>query len=103
MVSYKNKLKPILEVVENKKRLKLLDGLKCDVDQDVMVTIYFTPSSVYIHSRVTVISYDGSCWALAWQKLGVLVGYCLPLADLVSVQLVSMYNYADGLQSVLQV
>ena len=47
MISHKKKLKPIIEGMEKKKRLKRLYGLKCDVDQDVMVTMDFTPSPVY--------------------------------------------------------
>ena len=80
-----------------------MDGLKCDVDQDVMFTMDFTPSSVYNHLRVTVISDDGWCWALAWRKLVVLIVDFLPLTDLASFQLVSLYNYVDGLQAVPQV
>ena len=69
-----------------------MDGLKCDVDQDVMVTMNFTPSTVYCHLQVTVISDDGWCWALAWRQLGVLIVDCIPLTDIDSVQLVSMSN-----------
>ena len=36
MIACQNKLKPILEGKENNKWLKRLDGLKYDVDQDVM-------------------------------------------------------------------
>ena len=66
-------MKPILEGMEKKKRIKMLDGLKCDVDQDVMVPIDFNPSPVYRHLQVTVISDDGWCWELLWRKLGVLI------------------------------
>ena len=39
IIARQNKFKPILEGMEKKKRLKILDGLKCDVDQYVMVTM----------------------------------------------------------------
>ena len=95
MIAHQKKLKPILEGMEKKERLKNLDGLKCDVNQDVMITMEFTPSPVYCHLRFTVISYDGWCWYLAWRQLGVLVVDYLPLTYLASVQLLSMYNYVD--------
>ena len=69
MVAHQYKLKPILEGMENKKWVKFLDGLKCDVDQYVMVTMDFTPPSVYRHLQVTIISDNGWCWALIWRKL----------------------------------
>ena len=89
--------------MEKKKRIKRLDGLKCDVDQYVMVTMDFTPPSVYRHLQVTIIYDDGWCWALIGRKLSFLILDCLPLKDIASVQLVSMSNYIDVLQSVPQV
>ena len=60
MISHQKKFKLILEgmelVIGKKKRLKSLDGLKYDVDQDAMVTMDFTPSTVYRTLQVTVIS-----------------------------------------------
>ena len=50
--------------MKNNKRFKNLDRLKCDVDQDVLITIDFTPSTMYINLQVTVISDDGWCWDL---------------------------------------
>ena len=102
MVAHQEKLKPILEGMENKKRLKCLDGLNFYVDQDVRVTMDFTPSSVYRYLQVTVISDDGWWWALAWRQLGFLIMDYLPLTDLPSVKLGSLYNYVDGLQDVPQ-
>ena len=64
IIAHQNKLKPILEGKEKKKRIKHLDGLKCYVDQDAMVTMDFTPSPVYFHLWVTVIFDDVWCWAL---------------------------------------
>ena len=93
----------ILEGMENNKRLKRLDGLKYDVNQDVMVTMDFTLSPVYCHLQVTIISDDNWCWDLAWRKLGVWIVDCIPLMDLASVQLGIMSNYFDGLQAVPQV
>ena len=89
MISHQKKFKLILEgmelVIGKKKRLKSLDGLKYDVDQDAMVTMDFTPSTVYRTLQVTVISDYGWCWDLAWRKSGVLIVDCLPLAYLSSV------------------
>ena len=89
--------------MENNKRLKHLDGLKFDVDQDVMVTMDFTPSPVYHHLLVTLICDDGWCWDLVWRQIGVLIVDCIPLTDLASVQLEIMSNYVDGLQAVPKV
>ena len=88
--------------MKNNKRFKNLDRLKCDVDQDVLITIDFTPSTMYINLQVTVISDDGWCWALALRKLGVLIVYCIPLTDPDSVQLGSLSYYLDVLQAVPQ-
>ena len=85
MIANQKKFKPVLEGTEKKKRFKSLNGLKCDVYQDVMVNNYFTPSPVYCHLRVTIIYDDDWCWYLAWRKLGVLIVDCLPLVDLDSV------------------
>ena len=68
-----------------------------------MVTMDFTPSTVYCNLRVTFISDDGWCWALACQKLGVLTVYDLPFMYLDSVKLGSLSNYVDGLQAVSKV
>ena len=68
-----------------------------------MVTMDFTPSPVYRHLQVAVISDYCWCWYLEWLQLGVLIIGCLLLTYLASVQLGSMYNYVDGLQSVPQV
>ena len=62
-----------------------------------MVTMDFTPSTVYCNLRVTFISDDGWCRALAWRQLGILIVDCLPLTDIASVQLASLLNYTDGL------
>ena len=67
-----------------------------------MVTMNPTPLSVYRYLRVTVISDDVWCWALACRKLGVLIMDCTPLTYLASVKLGSLYNYVDGLQDVPQ-
>ena len=68
-----------------------------------MVTMDFTPSPVYRHLQVTVTSDDGWCWALEWQKLGVLIMGCIHLMDIASFQLGVLSNYVDGIQAVLQV
>ena len=68
-----------------------------------MVKMDFTPSPVYSHLQVTVISDDGWCWDLAWKKLGVLIVDCIPLTDLASVQLGNLSNCIDGLQALPQV
>ena len=49
MIARQNKLKPILEGTEINKSTKRLDRLKYDVDQDIIVTMDLTPSSVYHH------------------------------------------------------
>ena len=80
-------------MMEKKKLINSLGGIQCDVDQDVMVTMNFTPSPVYRHLRFTVISDDDWCRALAWRKLCFSIVDCLPLTDLSSFQLGSLYNY----------
>ena len=91
MIAHQKKLKFILEGIENKKWLKILDGLKYDVDQYVMVTMDFTPSPVYRHLQI---------YCYLWWVL-VLV------FSMVSVMcfdwIWSMSNYVDGLQSIPQV
>ena len=103
MIAHQNKLKPIIEDMEQKKWLKSLDRLKYNVDQDVMVRIDFNPSPVHFTLWVTVISDDGWCWALEWWKLGVLIVYFIPLTNIASVQLGSLCNYVDVLQAAPQV
>ena len=68
-----------------------------------MVTMDFTPSPLYFHLRVTVISDDGWCWDLAGRNQGVLIVGCLPLKDPASVQLGSLSNFVYELQDILQV
>ena len=58
---------------------------------------------MHLRLRVTVISDDGWCWVLSWRQLGALIVYCLPLKDIVSVQLGSLYNYVGELQPIHQV
>ena len=58
---------------------------------------------MHLRLRVTVISDDGWCWDLAWRQLDVLVVDCIPMKDLASVQLGSLYNYVEGLQAIPQV
>ena len=64
IIAQHNKLRPVLEGIEKNKRLKSLYGFKCDFYQDVMFTIYFIPSPLYLHLRVTVISDGVWCWDL---------------------------------------
>ena len=75
IIVHQKKLKHIIEGMENKKRLKRLDGLQFDSDQDVMVTMYFNPSPVYSHLRVTTISDNGWYWDLAWRKLNLITHF----------------------------
>ena len=80
-----------------------MDILKCNFDQDVIVTIDFTPSTMYHYLQVTVISDDGWRWGLACRQLGVLIVDVITLTNISSVQLGSLSNYIDVLQAVSQV
>ena len=68
-----------------------------------MVTMDFTPSPVYCHLPVTVISDVYWCWDLVWRQLDVLIVDFLRLTYLASVQLGILSNYVSGLQAVPQV
>ena len=59
IIAHQKRLKHILEGIDKKKRINFLDGLKCGIEQ--VVTMDFTPSPVYRHLRVTIISDDFWC------------------------------------------